>query len=195
MFAPVLVPLDRSLGVSAHVDFALRLSCPGFRLSLPRLPPWASRPPHSALRVVSFVVSRLSCLSRRLARVAFVAPLGSLWSHSPESEDLSQPRRLSPRTTLNALVRTRGTCSTSPRGPGGHIVLAPGPLCILIRSGPSRPIVRCSPRGMKMSFMAHGGTTAAATKSDTPKQKRFIGTSFFPEIKSNSEAPPLISTS
>ena len=45
MFAPVLVPLDRSLGVSAHVDFALRLSCPGFRLSLSRLPPWASRPP------------------------------------------------------------------------------------------------------------------------------------------------------
>jgi hypothetical protein len=64
-------------------------------------------------------VSRLACLSRRLARVVFVAPLGSPWSHPPESEDLSQPCRVSPRATLAALVRIRGPFPSSPRGPEG----------------------------------------------------------------------------
>ena len=61
--------------------------------------------------VVSKSSSRSICIrrSRRL----------SLWSHPPESEDLSQPGRLSPRAPLAALVRIRGPSSSTPRGPEG----------------------------------------------------------------------------
>ena len=49
-------------------------------------------------------------------------------------EDLSQPGRLSPRAPLAALVRIRGPLTLFPTRPGGHIVLAPGSVCILMHT-------------------------------------------------------------
>ena len=110
MFAPVLVPLDRNLGLAAHVDFALRLSCPGFRLSLPGLPPWASRPPAASRpqttappgqptpslpwpTASAFFLIREKCRIRAVVVIDIapptrgsISPLGPPWPHPPGFE-------------------------------------------------------------------------------------------------------------
>ena len=76
--------LGRSCKVSAFFTSPLRLSdaTPSFRMT-PQCPPG----------IVSFVVSRLSCLNRRLARFVFVAPVGSPSLHCLTHQN--------PRTSLN----------------------------------------------------------------------------------------------
>ena len=133
--------LGRSCKVSAFFTSPLRLSdaTPSFRVT-PQCPPG----------IVSLVVSRLSCLNRRLARFVFVAPVGSL------SLCLVSPTRIrGPLSTRSVIPsgppgsprQDPRTILLFPTRPGGHIVLAPGSVCILIRacySGPSRPDRWCS---------------------------------------------------
>ena len=124
--------LGRSCKVSAFFTSPLRLSdaTPSVR-STPQCPPG------SLVCRLASVVSKSSSRSiriRRSPRLSLVSPTrirGSLSTRSFIPSGTPGSPRQDPRTIL--LFPTR---------PGGHIVLAPGSVCILIRacySGPSRP--------------------------------------------------------
>ena len=157
-FALVLVPLDRSLGVSAHVDFALRLSCPGFRLSLPRLPPWASRPPAASRPQTTAPPGQptpslpwptaSACFFLNCGKNAGSVPSSSLIlcrppaAQYPPSGHLGLTRQ-DPRESLSPVIR--GTTPPTERGPGGHTLCAcTGPLWKTIESSGSSRSSLCA---------------------------------------------------
>ena len=124
--------LGRSCKVSAFFTSPLRLSdaTPSFRMT-------PQCPPGSLVCRLASVVSKSSSRSiriRRSRRLSLVSPTrirGPLSTRSVIPSGPPGSPRQDPRTIL--LFPTR---------PGGHIVLAPGSVCILIRacySGPSRP--------------------------------------------------------
>ena len=143
--------LGRSCKVSAFFTSPLRLSdaTPSFRMT-PQCPPGCLV--CRLVSVVSMSSSRSSGI-RRPSRPYLVSPTRIRGAPPTRSFIPSGPPgspRQDPRTIL-----------LFPTLPGKHIVLAPGFLCIIIRTCERpRRALWCSSRGMAILSVAHGGTTS-----------------------------------